>query len=73
MEPDDMLVLVTDGMTEARTPQRVMLGEEGTMEWIADLPPETTAQAAADALLARLRRYVQGEMADDLALIIIRF
>ena len=63
-----------DGMTEARTPQaRAMLGEEGTMQWIAELPADVTAQVAADTLLERLRRYVQGEMADDLALIVIQF
>ncbi len=73
LEPHDMLVLVTDGMTEARTPQRAMLGEEGTMQWIAELPADVTAQVAADTLLERLRRYVQGEMADDLALIVIQF
>lgn len=73
LEPDDLLILVTDGMTEARTPQRAMLGEEGTMEWIAELPADATAQSIADTLLARLRRYVRGEMADDLALLVLRF
>ncbi len=69
----DVLVLATDGLTEARNPGHEMLTDEGAMRWIAEIPPTESAQEAADSLVRRVRRYVEGELRDDLALLFIRF
>jgi serine phosphatase RsbU (regulator of sigma subunit) len=66
----DVVVLATDGLTEARDQAGIMLGEEQTSRWIerGDADP----QRLADEVVASLRRYAGGRVADDLALLIIR-
>jgi serine phosphatase RsbU (regulator of sigma subunit) len=72
LQPGDLIVLATDGLTEARNGQRTMLGDDGAMEWIAELKA-TEAQAAADELVARLKRFVaSNRLDDDLALVAVR-
>ncbi len=68
---DDTIVLATDGLTEARTRSRVLLGEEGAMEWIASGPQK--AQALADDLIARVRKRSGNRPSDDLALLVVRY
>ena len=66
----DVIVLATDGLTEARDSAGIMLGEEQTSRWIerGDADP----QRLADEVVTSLRRYAGGRVADDLALLIIR-
>lgn len=66
----DILVLATDGLTEARDAGGVMLGDEQAMRWIERANP--APQRLADEIVARLRRYGGGRIADDLALLVIR-
>lgn len=66
----DTIVLATDGLTEARDPAGVMLGEEQAMRWIERGNPDP--QRLADEIVRRLERYGGGRIADDLALLIIR-
>jgi len=64
VEADDRLVLVTDGVLDARNPQREMFGTDRLLASIAEglsLPP----QPFADGLLAQADAFRQGEPADD--------
>jgi serine phosphatase RsbU (regulator of sigma subunit) len=66
----DVIVLATDGLTEARDQAGVMLGEEQAIKWLerGDADP----QVLADEVVGNVRRYAGGRIADDLALLVIR-
>jgi serine phosphatase RsbU (regulator of sigma subunit)/CHASE3 domain sensor protein len=66
----DILVLATDGLTEARDQAGVMLGDELAVRWIERGNPDP--QHLADEMVARLKRYSGGRLTDDLALLVIR-
>jgi len=66
----DILVLATDGLTEARDTGGIMLGDEQAMRWIARANP--MPQRLADEIVSRLQRYGGGRTSDDLALLVIR-
>ena len=66
----DILVLATDGLTEARDEAGEMLGDQHAMRWIERGNPDP--QRLADEIVARLRRYSGGRISDDLALLVIR-
>jgi len=68
LEPGDLLVLATDGFTEARDPAGNMLGARA-LEFLRAAPTEP--QACADGLVAALRAYSGGRLADDLALLVV--
>jgi len=68
--PGDVVVLATDGLTEARDRQGRQLHERGAMELIerADSQP----QRMCDELIGRVRALGRNRMRDDLALLAIR-
>ena len=66
----DILVLATDGLTEARDTGGIMLGDEQAMRWIARANP--MPQRLADEIVSRLQHYGGGRTSDDLALLVIR-
>jgi CHASE3 domain sensor protein len=66
----DILVLATDGLTEARDPQRRFVPIERVTAWIAQAPARTP-QALVDALLDVVKRYTRGRITDDLAILAV--
>ena len=71
LEPDDAVILYTDGFTDARDPG----GEQFTLARIKEglmsdrlLP----AQAMADALFERVEEYAAGTLYDDASIVVIR-
>lgn len=70
LEPGDLLVLATDGLTEARDASGISLGDAGAMRLIREGFDEP--QELADELVSEVTRYVGGRIADDLALLIIK-
>ena len=70
LKSQDMLVLATDGLTEARNSAGVLLGEEGAVRWIRDGSPDPD-RFAAD-LVKRVTRFAGGRIADDFALLVIK-
>lgn len=70
LKTNDMLVLATDGLTEARNGAGELLGEEGAIRWIRAGSPDPD-RFAAD-LVARVTRYAGGRIADDFALLVIK-
>jgi serine phosphatase RsbU (regulator of sigma subunit) len=75
---DEMLVMVTDGITEARAPRRqpgdapAFLDAEGVVELLATLPLDVSPDAAARAVLDGARRFAGGAFRDDACLLIAR-
>jgi CHASE3 domain sensor protein len=70
LQSHDMLVLATDGLTEARDRDGVLLGEEGAVRWIRDGSPDP--DRFAKDLVARVTRFAGGRIADDFALLVIK-
>jgi CHASE3 domain sensor protein len=70
LKPKDMLVLATDGLTEARNGAGELLGEEGAVRWI-QAGSRDPDRFAAD-LVARVTRFAGGRIADDFALLVIK-
>lgn len=70
LKSHDMLVLATDGLTEARDSTGALLGEEGAARWIRDGSRDPD-RFAAD-LVDRVTRFAGGRIADDFALLVIK-
>jgi CHASE3 domain sensor protein len=70
LQPHDMLVLATDGLTEARNNAGVLLGEDGAVRWIRDGSPDP--DRFAKDLVERVTRFAGGRIADDFALLVIK-
>jgi CHASE3 domain sensor protein len=66
----EILVLATDGLTEARDPQGWFVPIERVTEWIASAPARTP-QALVDGLLDKVKRYTRGHITDDLAILAV--
>jgi CHASE3 domain sensor protein len=69
LAPADLIVLATDGLTEARDRTGKQLEDKGAMRLLRDGPREP--QACADALVAQVRKLTGGKVEDDLALLVV--
>jgi sigma-B regulation protein RsbU (phosphoserine phosphatase) len=70
LQPGDVLVLHTDGVTEARQGNR-FLGDDGLDEWLLDGPVQS-ARELADRIVADAVAFQNGDPRDDIALLVIR-
>ncbi len=70
MRDGDVLVLATDGLTEARDPHGEFLEAGGAMQWIAQSPSEPARLAAG--LIERIRKREGNTLHDDIAILAIR-
>ena len=68
--PGDLLVLATDGLTEARTPQGALISAEPITEFLAHARTGTPQQLV-DELVALVARYTRGRIDDDLAILAV--
>jgi len=66
----DVLVLATDGLTEARDRSGKMVGEEGAIALIAQADP--APQRLVDELVAKVKAIGGNRLRDDLALLALR-
>jgi len=66
----DVILLATDGMSEARDGSGELLDDSGTMEMLRTSPADP--QACADTLVSAVRQRSGGVLHDDLALLVIR-
>jgi sigma-B regulation protein RsbU (phosphoserine phosphatase) len=71
LEPADILVLYTDGITEAEDDSGEMLGRDRLMEWARTAPIDGPA-AVGQSLLSRLRQFRRGNLVDDETIIAIQ-
>lgn len=74
MSPGDVLLLYTDGTTEARDPSGTFLGEEGLRDMVmrecADGKP---FEGFVDRLLATLDDFTGHDLEDDVAMVALRY
>ena len=71
LEPDDILVLYTDGITEAEDASGEMLGRDRLMEWARAAPIDGPA-AVGQSLLSRLGAFRKANLVDDETIIAIQ-
>jgi CHASE3 domain sensor protein len=70
LEYGDLLVLATDGLTEARTRTGEQLLDAGAIELIRN--GERRAQKLADEIVGQVRKISRNRLRDDLAVLVIR-
>ena len=68
----DVLLVVTDGLTESRDSRGELLTEEGVAAWFSESSDVTGAQAVVDTLLERASKRSKNGIADDLAVVCAR-
>jgi sigma-B regulation protein RsbU (phosphoserine phosphatase) len=71
LDPGDIAVWTTDGMTESRDRERRLLGTDGLAAWIAAAPNDP--QAVAGSLVAALRRRSGSAKQDDVAVLAVGY
>ncbi|ATX80963.1 sigma-B regulation protein RsbU (phosphoserine phosphatase) [Mariprofundus ferrinatatus] len=70
LEPGEMVLLYTDGITEARNEHHIMLGEGRLLAWLNECPD--TAESCMSFLIERIRAYTEGAaQSDDITLLIL--
>ncbi len=67
--PGDLILLATDGLSEARDRKGKQLEDSGAMRLLRNGPRDP--QACADALVAQVRTLTGGTVDDDLALLVL--
>lgn len=71
LEPDDTLLVFTDGVTEAQNSDGEMFGEERLLGLLA--PPTETGQALLDRVTFAVREHTgQAEQFDDITMLAVR-
>jgi serine phosphatase RsbU (regulator of sigma subunit)/anti-sigma regulatory factor (Ser/Thr protein kinase) len=66
LRPDDVALLYTDGVTEARDPSGAMFGEQRLTDWLAEATrPRPTVESLKASLLRRLSDFCAGASAAD--------
>jgi hypothetical protein len=71
LEPDDLLVLYTDGLTEARNADGVMYGSDRLARALDSVSAAPVAQVR-DHLVAEVRRFMRRQD-DDISLVVMRY
>jgi len=71
LEPDDILILYTDGITEAQDGFGDMLGRSRLMAW-ARTAPTASPTSVGEFLLSRLNEFRRGNFTDDETIIAIQ-
>ena len=73
LEPGDLLVLYTDGVSEAANAAGEMFDESRVYDVVDAMPPGLTAREVAERLLAALHGFLDGvEPQDDVTLVVVR-
>ena len=70
LNPGDRIVLVTDGITEARCRGSRMFGVEGLLECVSR-KLESSIQELAAAIMDSAREYADGRLQDDSAVVVV--
>ncbi len=74
LQRGDVLVLTTDGVTEARDPAGTLFGHARLMATLGALKAPATADDTVSAVVAEIRRFeAGGAAADDLTVMAIRY
>ncbi len=74
LQPGDMLILYTDGVTEAFDGAGVMFGEAGLLDAVRALPVSASPETVVAAIHAAVAHHAAGcEASDDLTLLVVRY
>jgi serine phosphatase RsbU (regulator of sigma subunit)/CHASE2 domain-containing sensor protein len=74
LQPNDVLCLTTDGITEAMNSSGALMGRARTEAALAAMPGDASAQAITDGLQAAVAKFVDGaEPSDDLTILTVRW
>jgi sigma-B regulation protein RsbU (phosphoserine phosphatase) len=71
LDPGDVVVWTTDGMTESRDRQRRLLGTDGLAAWIGAAPHDV--DAVAECLVAALAQRSGNTKHDDVAILVLAY
>jgi len=71
LEPGDMVVVVTDGVTEARNRKGDFFGEEGVIAALAGMQ-DASAEEVASGLMRAVTRFARGRLHDDAVVAVLR-
>lgn len=72
LEPGDTLLMYTDGVTEAFSPQEIAYGEARLSSWLSQNNEPGDAAALVDGLVRDVARFVDGaEASDDLTCLVL--
>lgn len=72
--PGDIMVLTTDGVTEARDPEGNLFGHDRLMETLAGIDLPETADVTVSAVVTSVRSFEDGGAAsDDLTVMAVRY
>ncbi|MER3416161.1 MAG: hypothetical protein C4297_08140 [Gemmataceae bacterium] len=73
LAPGDLLVLYTDGLTEARAPAGEWFGQERLQQELTQMPSDLPLADTARSLLRSLHRFIQKDSPqDDIGLLLLR-
>ena len=74
LQPDDVLCITTDGITEAMNGAGALMGRDRTEAALAAMPADASAQAITDRLQAAVAEFVAGaDPSDDLTILTVRW
>jgi serine phosphatase RsbU (regulator of sigma subunit) len=75
LQSGDMLILITDGVTEAQDPTYNLYGRAQALTYLGALEPEhSSAAATCQGLDADVKRFTTGALpSDDITIMAIRF
>jgi sigma-B regulation protein RsbU (phosphoserine phosphatase) len=73
LEPEDTLVLFSDGVTEAMDPDEAMFGREGLLEALQG-QPDAPLDQLQKTILDSVEKFTRGaSQADDITLLLVRY
>jgi len=73
LEPGDVLLLMTDGITEAMNEKKELLGFEGVGRAVQALPGHTEASAILESILAQVRAFTgKAKQHDDMTIVVVK-
>ncbi|MDQ2696601.1 MAG: serine/threonine-protein phosphatase, partial [Pseudomonadota bacterium] len=74
LQPGDLLVMITDGVAEARAPDGAMFGRRQVPALLHTLPPQAGPRDAVQALYADVKRFTRNAApSDDIAILAIQY
>jgi len=72
LEPGDMVIMVTDGITEARPNTNSLFGREGIRDFLLE-SPNISLEQIPDGLLEAAKSHAGGNLQDDAAIVAFKF
>jgi serine phosphatase RsbU (regulator of sigma subunit) len=70
LRPGELLILATDGLTEARAPDGGFVPSDDVQGWLLEADV-SNPQRYVDTLISAVTRYVHGRISDDLAVLTV--